>query len=144
NVKRKLSLRVLSSIRSFEVSIRDRLKSTLQECNAAMWLFGLLALVRTILPSLGNLRKGGINTSVWLLKSILIVDVLELDKANEFSVGRQLRVGRKYTYSDLDELIVSHIKSMARKVDEMTTHEKFQRGSRADTGIRSFFVRGIN
>lgn len=66
--------------------------------------------------------------------NILIVDVLELDKANEFSVGRQLRVGRKYTYSDLDELIVSHIKSMARKVDEMTTHEKFQRGSRADTG----------
>lgn len=64
----------------------------------------------------------------------LIVDVLELDKANEFSVGRQLRVGRKYTYSDLDELIVSHIKSMARKVDEITTHEKFQRGSRADTG----------
>jgi transcription elongation factor SPT6 len=65
---------------------------------------------------------------------LLMIDVLELDKANEFSVGRQLRVGRKYTYSDLDELIVSHIKSMARKVDEMTTHEKFQRGSRADTG----------
>ena len=65
---------------------------------------------------------------------MLIIDVLELDKANEFSVGRQLRVGGKYTYSDLDELIVSHIKSMARKVDEMTTHEKFQRGSRADTG----------
>ena len=63
-----------------------------------------------------------------------MIDVLELDKANEFSVGRQLRVGRKYTYSDLDELIVSHIKSMARKVDEMTTHEKFQRGTRADTG----------
>jgi len=64
-----------------------------------------------------------------------MTDVLELDKANEFSVGRQLRVG-KYTYSDLDELIVSHIKSMARKVDEMTTHEKFQRGSRADTGTK--------
>lgn len=68
----------------------------------------------------------------------LTADVLELDKANEFSVGRQLRVGRKYTYSDLDELIVSHIKSMARKVDEMTTHEKFQRGSRADTGVDCF------
>jgi transcription elongation factor SPT6 len=68
----------------------------------------------------------------------LMIDVLELDKANEFSVGRQLRVGRKYSYSDLDELIVSHIKSMARKVDEMTTHEKFQRGSRADTGTSLF------
>jgi transcription elongation factor SPT6 len=67
--------------------------------------------------------------------TFLIVDVLELDKENEFSVGRQLRVGRKHTYSDLDELIVSHVKSMARKVDEMTTHEKFQRGSRAETGM---------
>jgi hypothetical protein len=74
-----------------------------------------------------------INILVRRLLICLTVDVLELDKANEFSVGRQLRVG-KYTYSDLDELIVSHIKSMARKVDEMTTHEKFQRGSRADTG----------
>ena len=44
-------------------------------------------------------------------------------------------MGHKYTYSDLDELIVSHIKSMARKVDEMMTHEKFQRGTKADTGI---------
>ncbi|KTW28720.1 chromatin-remodeling histone chaperone SPT6 [Pneumocystis jirovecii RU7] len=64
------------------------------------------------------------------------IDVLELDKENEFSVGRQLRVRGKeqnYSYSDLDELIVSHIKSIARKVDEMTTNEKFQKGTRAET-----------
>ncbi|EMR10052.1 hypothetical protein PNEG_01805 [Pneumocystis murina B123] len=64
------------------------------------------------------------------------IDVLELDKENEFSVGRQLRVRGKeqnYFYSDLDELIVSHIKSIARKVDEMTTNEKFQKGTRAET-----------
>ena len=48
-------------------------------------------------------------------------------------------MGRKYTYSDLDELIVSHIKAMARKVDEMTTHEKFQKGTRTETGV--FFIR---
>jgi len=65
----------------------------------------------------------------------LMLDVLEMNKANEFSVGKILRVGGKYQYSDLDELIVSHVKAMARKVDEMTTHEKFQRGTRAETGI---------
>ncbi|KAB5572623.1 SH2 domain-containing protein, partial [Coniochaeta sp. 2T2.1] len=60
------------------------------------------------------------------------VDVLELQKDNEFSVGKILKVGGKYTYSDLDELIVDHIKAMARKVDELIQHEKFQKGSRAD------------
>ncbi|KAK2792393.1 Transcription elongation factor spt6 [Onygenales sp. PD_12] len=60
------------------------------------------------------------------------VDVLELDKDNEFSVGKMLKVGGRYTYSDLDELIVNHIKAMAKKVDDMMLHEKFQEGTRAD------------
>ncbi|CAG8949879.1 hypothetical protein HYFRA_00004207 [Hymenoscyphus fraxineus] len=63
------------------------------------------------------------------------IDVLELEKENEFSVGRKLRIGAgtKYNYSDLDELIVDHVKAMAKKVDEITQHEKFQAGSKADT-----------
>ncbi|OBT50660.1 hypothetical protein VE04_08830 [Pseudogymnoascus sp. 24MN13] len=61
------------------------------------------------------------------------IDVLELLKENEFTVGKQLRIGGKYTYSDLDELIVDHVKAMARKVDEMMQHEKYQKGSKADT-----------
>ncbi|TVY84007.1 Transcription elongation factor SPT6 [Lachnellula suecica] len=61
------------------------------------------------------------------------IDVLELLKDNEFSVGRQLRIGGKYTYSDLDELIVDHVKAMAKKVDEMMQHDKYQKGSRSDT-----------
>ncbi|KAK7746295.1 Transcription elongation factor spt6 [Cytospora paraplurivora] len=60
------------------------------------------------------------------------VDVLELQKENEFSVGRLLRVGGKHTYTDLDELIVEHVKGMARKVAEMMQHEKFQKGSKAE------------
>ncbi|EOO02700.1 putative transcription elongation factor spt6 protein [Phaeoacremonium minimum UCRPA7] len=60
------------------------------------------------------------------------IDVLELQKDNEFSVGRTLRIGGKYTYTDLDELIVEHVKAMARKVDELMQHEKFQKGSRTD------------
>jgi transcription elongation factor SPT6 len=62
------------------------------------------------------------------------VDVLELQKDNEFSVGKVLRVGSKYTYTDLDELIVEHVKAMAKKVEELMQHEKFQKGSRADLG----------
>lgn len=61
------------------------------------------------------------------------IDVLELQKDTEFSVGKQLRIGGKYTYSDLDELIVDHVKAMARKVDEITQHDKYQKGSRQDT-----------
>ncbi|KAF2762407.1 transcription elongation factor-like protein spt6 [Pseudovirgaria hyperparasitica] len=61
------------------------------------------------------------------------IDVLELDKENEFSLGRTLKVGGKYTYSDLDELIVNHVESMAKKVTEMTKDERFQKGSRAQT-----------
>lgn len=62
------------------------------------------------------------------------IDVLELDKENEFTLGRTLRVGGKYNYSDLDELIVLHVKAMAKKVDEMMNNEKFQDKSKAALG----------
>lgn len=62
------------------------------------------------------------------------IDVLELDKENEFSLGRTLRIGGRYNYSDLDELIVLHVKAMARKVDEMCGNEKFQDKSKAALG----------
>ncbi|KKK24507.1 putative transcription elongation factor SPT6 [Aspergillus rambellii] len=61
------------------------------------------------------------------------IDVLELDKENEFSVGRTLKVGGRYTYSDLDDLIFNHVKAMAKKVDEMMLHEKYQDGSKDAT-----------
>ena len=62
------------------------------------------------------------------------IDVLELDKENEFSLGRTLRIGGRYNYSDLDELIVLHVQAMSRKVDEMCNHEKFQNKSKAALG----------
>ncbi|KAK5987461.1 Transcription elongation factor SPT6 [Cladobotryum mycophilum] len=61
------------------------------------------------------------------------IDVLEMQKDNEFSVGKLLRIGGKYTYSDLDELIVDHVKAMARKVEEMMRHDKYQNRSRNET-----------
>lgn len=60
------------------------------------------------------------------------IDVLELQKENEYSVGKILRIGNKYNYSDLDELIVEHVKAMSRKVDEMIQHEKFQTGTQRE------------
>lgn len=60
------------------------------------------------------------------------IDVLELQKETEFSVGKQLRIGGKHTYSDLDELIVEHVKAMARKVEELMANDKFKKGSHAD------------
>jgi transcription elongation factor SPT6 len=62
------------------------------------------------------------------------IDVLELNKENEYSVGRTLRVG-KATYSDLDELIVLHVKAMAKKVDEMCGDEKYQNLSKEALGM---------
>lgn len=69
------------------------------------------------------------------------IDVLELDKENEFALGKKLVIANRYTYSDLDELIVMHVKAMARKVDEMMLHDKFQSGSKADTGMFPLLVR---
>lgn len=63
------------------------------------------------------------------------IDVLELDKENEFSVGRTLKIGGRHTYSDLDELIVLHVQAMSRKVEEMMTDERYQAGSKAQTGM---------
>lgn len=61
------------------------------------------------------------------------IDVLELQKENEFSLGRILRIGN-VNYTDLDELIVDHVKAMSKKVSEIMDHDKFQSGSRAETG----------
>ncbi len=66
------------------------------------------------------------------------IDVLELDKSNQFSSGSTLTIGGKFKYSDLDELIVNHVKAMAKKVDEMMLHEKYQNGTKAETG--TFFT----
>jgi transcription elongation factor SPT6 len=61
------------------------------------------------------------------------VDVLEMGKASEYSLGKQLRVG-KHVYSDLDELIVTHIESMAKKVTEMMKDDRFQKQGKEYTG----------
>lgn len=66
------------------------------------------------------------------------IDVLELDKSSQFSSGTTFKIGGRYNYSDLDELLVNHVKAMARKVDEMMQHDKYQNTSKAETGKSCF------
>jgi transcription elongation factor SPT6 len=63
------------------------------------------------------------------------IDVLELDKENEFAVGKRLKIGRQWEYTDLDDLIANHVKAMSKKVAEMTADERFQRESKTETGM---------
>ncbi|KAH7124835.1 SH2 domain-containing protein [Dactylonectria estremocensis] len=65
------------------------------------------------------------------------IDVLEMQKETGFWVGKLLRVAGKYTYTDLDELIVEHAKAkakaMARGMEELMRHDKYQSRSRGET-----------
>lgn len=69
----------------------------------------------------------------WKVSDLLYqhVDVLEMDKENEYTVGRILQVDNA-RYSDLDELIEMHIRTMARKIDEMVASDKFQNKPRSE------------
>ncbi|KAK4048952.1 Transcription elongation factor spt6 [Microbotryomycetes sp. JL201] len=51
--------------------------------------------------------------------------VAELNKADEFSLGSKLKIGNA-VYSDLDELLAVHIRSLSAKAGEMMAHEKFK------------------
>ncbi|WVF72010.1 transcription elongation factor SPT6 [Kwoniella sp. CBS 6097] len=66
------------------------------------------------------------------------IDVQEIDKPNEYSVGRILRVAGRYSYSDLDELIINHVKAIARKLDEMQMHEKYKPEDELEAYLKNY------
>lgn len=43
------------------------------------------------------------------------------------NVGLTLIVDGKYEFADLDELIVSHVHAMSRRIEELMNHEKFKK-----------------
>lgn len=59
------------------------------------------------------------------------LDVLEMEKENDYSLGQYLQV-EGYRYTDLDELIIGHIQAILRKIEEMTNSDKFQKGGPSD------------
>lgn len=69
-------------------------------------------------------------------------DVLEVPvDANDPMAGYKYIVdyGRESQreYSDLDELIVNHIKAMARKVEELMAHDKYKHETPEQLGMLS-------
>ncbi|WWD16106.1 transcription elongation factor SPT6 [Kwoniella shandongensis] len=66
------------------------------------------------------------------------IDVQEIDKPNEYSVGRLLRVAGRYTYSDLDDLIINHVMTMAKKFDEMQMHEKYKPEDELEAYLKNY------
>lgn len=60
------------------------------------------------------------------------IDVMELDKESEYSLGRVLRIEGMGSYSDLDELIVNHVKPMVHMVEMMMNHEKYKGANEED------------
>lgn len=67
------------------------------------------------------------------------INVQELDKPSDSELGLKLRIPmsdidpeRGVTYSDLDELIISHINAMVKKLDILTQHEKYRPESQLD------------
>ncbi|KAJ7905577.1 transcription elongation factor SPT6 [Mycena olivaceomarginata] len=61
------------------------------------------------------------------------IDVTELnaDPTGQ-TVGGTLIVDSTHSYADLDELIVNHVQTMARKVEQLMAHERFKHGSEDD------------
>ncbi|ORY28271.1 SH2 domain-domain-containing protein [Naematelia encephala] len=66
------------------------------------------------------------------------IDVQEIDKPNEYSLGRILRVAGKYSYSDLDDLIINHVKAISRKFDEMQLHEKYRPEDELEAYLKNY------
>jgi transcription elongation factor SPT6 len=58
-------------------------------------------------------------------------------------MGAKLRIG-KQDYTDLDELIVSHVRAMARKVDELMLHDKFKGTKETTSAFSNFRLEFIN
>jgi transcription elongation factor SPT6 len=57
-----------------------------------------------------------------------LTDVTEINKPSAHELGKLFRV-RDFaaSYSDLDELLVEHVKAMADKVEALTHHEKYRK-----------------
>ncbi|KAJ2962458.1 hypothetical protein NQZ79_g2382 [Umbelopsis isabellina] len=55
------------------------------------------------------------------------VDVVELEKENDYTLGNKLQIGDQI-FEDLDELIVTYVEAIAKKVDELMAHHKYKAG----------------
>lgn len=54
------------------------------------------------------------------------VDIQEFNKPNENSLGTSLRIGGKYTFIDLDDVIVNYVNAIMRMLEQAEHHEKWK------------------
>lgn len=60
-------------------------------------------------------------------------DVVEVNlDPTQPQASSQFIVDDRFTYSDLDDLLVNHVKSMSRKVDDLMASEKYKGGTNQD------------
>jgi len=82
-------------------------------------------------------------SEIKLLLLSLLLDVLEVPvNVNDPMSGYKYIVdhGREgqREFSDLDELIVNHVKAMARKVEELMAHDKYKAETPAQLGASTY------
>lgn len=66
------------------------------------------------------------------------LDILETDKKDDYSLGKTLKID-SITYSDLDELLVSHIESIIAKMETLMTSPKYKENA-ADLSKSCFVI----
>ncbi|KAL5034776.1 Transcription elongation factor spt6 [Batrachochytrium dendrobatidis] len=59
------------------------------------------------------------------------VDVLELEKENEWALGKVLRID-KQAFTEIDQIIAEYIEPMTRRIAQVMNHDKFKRKSLDD------------
>lgn len=57
-----------------------------------------------------------------------MVDVLELLKDNEWSLGKKLKID-ELEFNEIDQIIAEYIEPMTRRIKKLVQHAKFQRKS---------------
>ena len=59
------------------------------------------------------------------------IDILELQKENEWTLGKLLKIDNR-EFLEIDQIIAEHIDPMTRRITELIQHTKFQRKARDD------------
>lgn len=54
------------------------------------------------------------------------VEIEELDKPNEYTLGQRLLVAGKFSYNDLDDIFVNYVGAVMRMLEQAERHEKWK------------------
>lgn len=66
---------------------------------------------------------------------MVLIDILEMDKKDDVSLGKILKIDNS-KYTDLDELLVSHIESIMAKTEFIMANRKYKESA---SDLRKYF-----